>query len=198
MLEKIRKKFQVYDLQNYNQDPRTIIGTQEYRPVDPTVSYMSSNIFELYELFIQLQQLVLKNHYSDRDITIIKIQFYFYSDQFKKCDTLIRKAITKYPKDKSFLKVYLFLCKYNLGIRNKAYSLLEDVLKEKPHLVSNRDFFSEHLKDDKIVGLIKKYYSNDDFREMVTTLKQEHVVHENYINQQKTLLKYYIDKRQTI
>ncbi|HWD86698.1 MAG TPA: hypothetical protein VG367_01140 [Mucilaginibacter sp.] len=195
LLEKIRKKLQVYDL---NADPRTSIGNKEYRPVDPSLSYMSSNIFELYQLFIQLQEIVFKNRYTDRNIVITRIQYYFYSDQFKKCQTLIKKATINYSKEDRFLKFYSFLCKYNLGQKSEAYFFLEDILKNKPDLISSRDFLSNFIQDKKVIKLVKRYSLDNDFNEMIAILQREHAMRDSYINELKSLSKYYQDKRNAI
>ena len=62
-LEKIRTKLNTYDLENYNRQAISVIGNQKLYPVNPSLSYMSNNIFELFELFNELQKMVFcENH----------------------------------------------------------------------------------------------------------------------------------------
>ena len=55
--------------------------------------------------------------------------------------------ISKYSKDKYFLDLYFFMSEYRLGKKEKSYSLHNDILKDKPHLVSSRSFLEEFLSD---------------------------------------------------
>lgn len=194
LLEKIRKKLLVYNLEDYNRSAVSVIGGMELKPVNPSLSYMAQNLSELYRLFIQLQNLVYKNEYSDRDIFISRVQHYYYSEQFKKCQKIIRKEISKYPKDKNFLDSYFFMSEYRLGKKENSYSLLNNILKEKPHLVSSRGFLDEFLSDEKVKLLLEKYYSENELIELNNVLKKETIFTNAFIEQAKKLKNYYADK----
>ena len=194
ILEKIRKKLQVYGLSDYNRNAASIIGGMELKPVNPSLSFMSQNLFELYKLFIQFQDLVYSNNYIDRDISISKVQHYFYSGQYEKCKKEISKSIFKYPDDKNFLDFYSFLSEYTSGQKDKSYKMLDTILKSKPHLVSSRGFIDDLLNDDKIKELIQKHYTENEITELRLVLKREEDLQKSYIDQAKALLKYYKDK----
>lgn len=194
LLEKIRKKLKVYDLNNYSRSAISVIGGMELKPVNPSLSYMAQNLYELYLLFIQLQKLVYDNSYSDRDIFISEVQHYYYTDQFAKCQRVATEGISKYPKDKNFLEFYSFLSEYKLGKTETAYSMLENILKDKPHLVSSRSFLSELLGDKKVSSLIEKIYSEKEVSELKEVLNRESIKEKSYIDQAIKLKQYYADK----
>lgn len=194
LLEKIRKKLKVYDLNNYSKSAISLIGGMELKPVNPSLSYMAQNLYELYLLFIHLQKLVYNNSYSDRDIFISEVQHYYYSDQFAKCKQAAIGGILKYPKDKNFLEFYSFMSEYKLGKTESAYLMLANILKDKPHLVSSRGFLSDFLADTKVSSLIEKLYSEKEVSELKEVLKREKLNQKNYIEKAKILKKYYDDK----
>ncbi|MBK7969368.1 MAG: hypothetical protein IPK08_10735 [Bacteroidetes bacterium] len=194
LLEKIRKKLKVYDLNNYSRSAISVIGGMELKPVNPSLSYMAQNLYELYLLFIQLQKLVYNNSYSDRNIFISEVQHYYYIDQFAKCKRVATEGISKYPKDKNFLEFYSFMSEYKLGKTDTAYSMLENILKDKPHLVSSRSFLSDLLDDKKVSSLIEKFYSEKEVSELKDVLNREIIKEKCYTDQAIKLKKYYADK----
>ena len=197
LLEKIRKKLKVYDLNNYSRSAISVIGGMELNPVNSSLSYMAQNFYELYLLFMQLQKLVYNNSYSDRDIFVSEVQHYYYTDQFAKCKRIATEGILKYPKEKNFLEFYSFMSEYKLGKTESAYSMLENLLKEKPHLVSSRGFLSDLLDDNKVSSLIEKLYSEKEVSELKEVLNRESIKGKSYIEQAKKLKKYYADKTET-
>lgn len=80
LLEQIRKKLQVYDLKGFSRSAVSVIGNTQYMPVNPSLSYMKNNLFDLDQLFIQLRSIVFKNKHIDRDILLNKIQCHYYSE----------------------------------------------------------------------------------------------------------------------
>ncbi len=194
LLEKIRKKLKVYDLNNYSKSAISLISGMELKPVNPSLSYMSQNLYELYLLFIQLQKLVYNNSYSDRDIFISEVQHYYYSDQFAKCKKAASGGILKYPKDKNFLEFYSFMSEYKLGKTESAYLMLANLLKDKPHLVSSRGFLSDFIDDKRVSSLIEELYSEKEVFELKDVLNREKLNGKNYIEKANKLKKYYADK----
>ena len=61
-LEEIRKKLHVYDLENYNKEAVSKIGSVEFYPVNPSISYMKINFWEIYELYKTLQDTVFTSY----------------------------------------------------------------------------------------------------------------------------------------
>jgi hypothetical protein len=79
LLENILKKLQVY---SFTSNAGSEIGVTKFLPVNPSLAYMTNNLFELYQLFGQIEQLVYKNKHRDRNISIQMIQFLFHSKQY--------------------------------------------------------------------------------------------------------------------
>lgn len=195
LLEKIRKKLQVYDLENFSQNAITEINGMQLKPVDPSLSYMAQNIFELYELYIELQKIIFNNKYVDREITINKVQHYFYSDQFQKCKQQIKKAKTKFPKDAGLLDFYLFKCHYSSGKTKKSLILLENIFKTKPNLISNRGALSDYLNNKKVIELLIKFYSESEVNELNSVIAKENLTAEQFKEQATSLSKFYDEKK---
>jgi len=198
ILERIRKKLQIYELADYNRNAASIIGGIELKPVNPSLSFMSQNLFELYKLFINFQDLVYSNNYIDRDISISKVQHYFYSEKYEKCKKEISNSLLKYPNDKDFLNFYSFLLEYSSGQRDKSYKMFDTILKNKPDLVSSRGFIGNILIDDKIKELIQKHYTENEITELKVVLKREEDLQKSFTEQAKALLKYYKDKTDNV
>ena len=194
LLEKVRKKLLVYDLRNYSRSAVSVIGGIELKPVNPSLSYMAQNLFELYLLFMQLQKIVYDHAYSDRDIFISEVQHFYYTDQFAVCKRISAEGISKHPRDKKILEFYSFMSEYKLGNRESAYSMLENLLNDKPHLVSSRSFLNDFLDDKKVSSLLKKLYSEKEISELKEVLSRESMKAKIYIEQANRLKKYYSDK----
>lgn len=194
LFEKIRKKVLVYNPRDFNRSAVSIVGNMQFKPVNPSLSYMTQNISELYLFFIQLQDIVYKNNYSDRDTSLSEIQHYYYSGQYSKCEKKIRNTIPKYPKDENFLAFYLFLCEYMQGAKDSAYNRLEAILREKPHLVSSRGFIEDVIHDERVMEQIKKYYSAKEIEEVGVVLFKEESIEKNFIEEAKRLRCYYKEK----
>ncbi len=72
LLEKIREKLRVYNFneRHVNKSCESIINGVIYRPVNPSISYCSQNFFEIYQLFLNLQLLVLDHKPINHDRAI--------------------------------------------------------------------------------------------------------------------------------
>ncbi len=83
LLEKIREKIRVYDFgeRHIKRPCGSTINGKMFRPVDPSISYRYKNFFELYQLFCQLQKLVLNHRPLDRDRFLYKMQSLYHSGQ---------------------------------------------------------------------------------------------------------------------
>lgn len=193
LLENIRKKLETYDLSSYERQAFSTIGEQRYYPVVPNLSYMTDNIFELYGLFISLQNHVFKSTFENRDISISKIQHYYYSGQFSKCKTEIKKIKNKYPNDKHFLGFYDFGCEYYLH-RNRSYGLLKNLLTETHDLISNRGFIKDFLNDPKVKEILENLYNIDEIQEMIAVLQNEDEIGKGILENSIFLKDYFAKK----
>lgn len=198
ILERIRKKLQTYDLGNFNNNASVVVGGEVLYPVNSSISYMKNNFHELYDIFLEYQVHIFKILTLDRDITINKVQYYFYSGQLKKCIRLIDIAISKYPNDISFLSFYSALCQYNIGSKEKAYEEFSSIFNLKPHLVSSRGFLKDVLQDDRIKNMINSNYEAKEIMELDSVLDVEEQDSNSFIENAKKLRKYYKDKTNNI
>lgn len=113
LLEQIRGK--LHELKHFDRPAVKQIDGTPYAPPDPSLSYMKQNLWELYELFDELQTAVFKNSYKDRDLLLAKIQCLFYRGDYKRCQHLIQAARTRLQNDEPWLEFYLFRCEYGCG-----------------------------------------------------------------------------------
>lgn len=199
ILERMRKKLQTYDLGNNNNNNAAVVaGGQVLYPVNSSISYMKNNFHELYDIFLEYQDYIFKILTVDRDISITRVQYYFYSGQLKKCIRLIDHIISKYPNDASFLSFYSALCKYNIGSKEKAYEDFSSIFSMKPHLVSSRGFIKGVLQDDRIKVMINSNYETKDIMELHSVLDVEEKDSISFLENARNLRQYYKDKTNSI
>jgi len=194
LLEEIRKKLHVYDIENYNREAVSKIGSVELYPVNPSISYMKNNLSEIYELYKTLQDIIFKYPLENREIQIYMIQHYYYSEEYEKAIKAIEVGKTKYPKDKSLFIFYEINSLFKLKKKESAYNKIEKMFETKPHLVSNRTFINELLKDEKIKELLNKYFSDNEIQELQTVIKREKLQEEVFVKNAKELEDYYKEK----
>lgn len=198
LLEEIRKKLHVYDLENYNKEAVSKIGLVELYPVNPSISYMKNNLSEIYELYKTLQGTVFKYSLENREIQINMIQHYYYSEEYEKAIKAIEVGKTKYPKDKSLFTFYEINSLFKLNKKESAYNKIEKMFETKPHLVSNRTFIKELLKDEKIKELLNKYFSDNEIQELQAVIKREKLQEEAFVKNAKELEDYYKEKSKKV
>lgn len=197
-LEEIRKKLHVYDLENYNKEAVSKIGSVELYPVNPSISYMKNNLAEIYELFKTLQDTVFKYSLENREIQIYVIQHFYYSGEYEKAIKAIEVGKTKYPKDKNLFTSYEINSLFKLNKKESAYKKIEKMFETKLHLVSNRTFISELLTDEKIKELLNKYFSDSEIQELQTVLKRKKLQEEVFVKNAKKLEDYYKEKSKKV
>lgn len=191
LLENILKKFQVY---SYTSNADSEIGGIKLYPVNPSLAYMTNNLFELYQLFGQLEKVVQGNKLRDRNISIQMIQFLYHSGQFVKCIKEAKGLIKKHPKDKVFLEFYIVRSLYKSSQRKLAYAGLEKLLEAKPHLVSNRGFLEELLGDERVIEILNKKYTEAEIDELRQVLLGEKTLKDKFEENGRKLKQYYIEK----
>lgn len=200
LLEKIRQELKKYDFgeQEVKRNAVSIMGTQQLYPSVPVIYYREENFHSLYELFVELQDIVLnKNKYFDRDIFILKIQYLFYSCQYKQCLKHIERHRNIFPNEMSFYQNYFALCEYALGNKSKFYEIVENLYKDRPHnggLVYSRNFLKDFIEDEKLVNILKKYHTDEEYEYFKATVEKEKEYFVLFVNTNKSLSKYYMDK----
>ena len=191
LLEKIRTLLFTY---NYKGIAYMKIGNQTFTPSNPNLSYMADNIYEIYKLFLQLQDIIFSNKYFSREIMLYSVQYLYFSQNYKKCINQIEKNIENYQDCRILLECYDFLCNYNLNRKEDAYEKIERLFNNKLDLVSYRNFIITIIKDDIVQDLLKQYYSKVDIESLNKVIEKENQK-TNFINQAKMLQEYYNNKQ---
>lgn len=194
LFENIRNKLYTYDLENHERSSISIIGGMQLKPVNPSLSYMANNFNELYELFKQLQKLVFRNKFENRNVFVSKVQYHFYSGQYEETIKVIKNNSHKYSKDENFFDWYVFQSLYKLNKLPESYKLLESLFEKKAHLVSSRSFLKDYLNDKIIQDLLNKYYSVKDLSELDKVIKKEELIEKAFIDSAKSLEEFYAKK----
>jgi hypothetical protein len=130
LLEQIRQEIRKYDYgeKSVQKSAISLIGTQKLYPTVPVLYYRKNNFYDLYQLYIKLQNIIFTEYnYFERNIYLFKIQYLYYSSQYSKCKTFITKHEKEFKKDLIFYKNYYALCEYQLGNKKQFYTLIEEV-----------------------------------------------------------------------
>ncbi len=199
LLEKIRTQINTYDLENFNKQPFTIIGSMTTAPVNQTLSYMTHNIFGLFQLYIKMQDIVHGPKFTYTKPYLGKIQHYFLKGEYDKCIDEIYKFKNKSSKDKHFLELNLFQAEYMKGKRDSAYARLNSLLaSDKPILVTYRGFLKNIISDEKIRKILNKYYSDKEVVDVYSVIEKEKILKEDFIKRANFLRHYFKNKTENI
>lgn len=202
LLRKISSKVTVY---SYDEKAENVLGNTCYRPVVPTIAYMSENFFELSKLYLQLQKIVWSykkidksiNKYILGDFSYNKANKQYLLGNFKKCIKIIKKC----KSDNKYLKYsLLFKANYCLGRKDKAVSALKMVFDSttlKP--VSIRSLLYDfHLDfetmDDAVYEEVCSRYTTAEILEMVEEIERERNLIANAAVTSKEIQIYYETK----
>lgn len=196
LLEKIREKIRVYHFgeRHIEKSCGTTINGQVLRPVDPSISYRHRNFYELYELFCHLQQLVLNHSPLDRDRFIYKMQWLYYSGQYRLCVKLIKTQGNRFRKYSTLYRNYLALSERGRGRMKAFYKIIEDTYKSRPYggsLVSSRSTFEELLGDNKLIEILAQFHSSEEISALRESVKQDRKHKEAFENANQVLAKYF-------
>lgn len=200
LLEKIRQEVRKYDFSEkaIQKSAVTVINAQKLYPLVPVLYYRKNNFYDLYQLYIELQNIIFEKYsYFERNIYLFKIQFLYYSKQYSKCQTYINKHKKDFEKDLTFYKGYYSLCEYQLGNKKEFYTLIKKCYKNRPYngsLVSSRGTLKYFIKDEKVIEILAQYHSQDEINTLKTTIEQENKIHEQFIMTNKSLLEYFITR----
>lgn len=174
LFEKIREKLRIYQppTRDVERDSGTVVGGQVLRPINPTISYRAKNLYELYKLFGELQDIFLRTKSTDRSTVLTKVQILFYSGRLKECRRLSNYGRRVFRKDSALFGSYLARCECKLGNIRKFYRAIEDTYRNRPYngsLISARSTFKNILGNEKILEILSKYYTDEE----INNLKQK-------------------------
>lgn len=197
LLEQIRKNIKTYSLseKSIKKNAGSVINGREYKGVVSNLAYMHRTIYELYNLYKSLQEIIfIKSSYQNRNILIHKVQFLYYSERFIECKSVINKNNNKY-ENTELLEHYDILCDYKL--KKLDYDKVEKVLKKKHYegsLVSGREFIGEIIDDSKVLEIVRKHYEESEVNKMFEVLKDEKNTRNVFIESNKLIAKFFEEK----
>lgn len=201
LLEKIREELRKYDYgeQECRKNAEIKIKNRTYYPASPNLHYRINNFVALYDLFIELQNMVIsKSNYIDRGAAIYNVQFLYGAEEYNKCKSRIKKYERLFPIDSGIFKNYSALCEFKLGNKERYYNDINSIYKDRPYkgsLSSSREFLNHLLDDNKAIEILSKYHSKEEIQQLAATVAQEKLQRENYIKSNMALSKYFHDKR---
>lgn len=195
LLQKIEYILFTYD---YESEAVLIVGNTKHYPINPNIAYMSENIFELYQLYIELRKTILDYKLIDRDINkyllpnfeIMKATDFYYCGEYKKC---LRYLKGKKSKERNWL---IFQCQLKLAKNAVAYNMLRELLNSsKTELVSLRGYLSPFILDNDEVGNIcKEIRGEGEFKYCLKVVKEIIALREYYEKQNIELKQFYETK----
>lgn len=198
LLEQIRSNIKMYNLteKSINENAVSVINGQQMKAVISNLGYMHQQMFELYNLYKNLQRLIfIKSKYENRNILLHKIQYLFYSDQYIECKKVIKNGKNKYESTIDLLEYYDLLCDYNLS--KLDYKKVEYILNKKYYngsLVSIRSFLIELINDKKFYSLLKKLYRQEEIEHLNKILTDERNQKEAFIKINESILNFFRNK----
>ena len=199
LFEKIREKIRVYHFgkRHIEKSCETIIDGRVLRPLDPSISYRSHNFFELYELFCHLQKLVLNHSPLDRERFIWKMQWLYYSGQYRLCVKLIKNQGNRFKKDSTLYRNYLALSERERGRMKTFYKIIEGTYKSRPYgggLVYSRGTFKELLGDNKLIEVLAQFHSSEEISALKKSVNKDREHKKAFENANQELSKYFKEK----
>ncbi len=194
LLECIRENVRRYDFgdEEIRKNPTTRIGGNVFRPVVPNISYRCENFSELYLLYLDLQEVVIKNFkYLDRNSILYNVQYLYGRGQYKDCITYTHQHLKALPKDKAFLWNYIAACLYKIGARKAAYKELYYIYRDGGSLVSSRSFLEPFLNDQEAIDILLQSHTNEEFEMLKKTFEEEEKIRSNYLESNNSLLQHF-------
>lgn len=166
-----------FDLKAFEKDGNLIL-----HPVDPTLKYMSKMFFELYQLFLQLQDMLIDETTTSDEFGNVhlilfrrKMDILYSQKQYDKVASKTKRNNDRFLRSLHF-RALLHLDKTKEGIKEIMMYLKED--KEK--LIYLRGIFSEFVDNPTVTDALIKSRSADEYQEMVKCLQKENKQYENY------------------
>ncbi len=195
LLEQIRTNIKMYNLneKNINENAIYEVNDKQMKAVVSNLGYMHQQIFELYNLYKALQKLIfIKTKYENRNIFLHKIQYLFYTEQFKKCKRIIKSGKNKFENTIELMDHYNLLCDYKLS--KLDYKKVEIILNKKYYngsLVSSRSFFKELINDKQFYTILKKIYSEVEIERLHNVLNHEKSQKEAFLKMNKNIKSFF-------
>jgi len=191
LLQKIEYKL-------FTHDYKGNVAEKMFYPVRPNLAYMTENIYELYQLYLALREIVLDYKLIDKNINkyilpnfkLEKAADFYYRREYKKC---IRRIKKNKKSDDNWL---LLKCLLKLGKKEKGYKILRKLLySTKLELVSLRDYLNPFiLEDEQVINICKEIRNEAELKYCLKTINEESSLRTYYEKRNLALKNYYDTK----
>lgn len=166
ILRKVVSKVAGY---SYTEQAEEKINGRTYRPVVLHLSYMAENFYELNQLYLELQKCIWSYRKIDKSINKYmpgndkrdKAMICYERGEYKKCLKLLMR-VRKDNCSKNSLKVK---CYYKLGKKEKAYSILENLVQDpqNKNIIAISSLLEEtDYEDGKIYEILLQTYTETE------------------------------------
>ncbi len=193
LCRKIADKLSMYsfDLKAFERD-----GNMIFHPVDPTLKYMSKMFFELYQLYLQLQDMLINETTNSDEFGNVHMILVRRKIDILYCQKQYDKVASKTKRNNdSFLRSLHFRALLHLNKTKEAIEEIMMYLKEdKEKLIYLRGIFSEFVDNPIVTDALIKARSAEEYQEMEKCLQNENEQYENYKNFAHQLQEFY-DKK---
>lgn len=181
-----------FDLKAFEKDGNLIL-----HPVDPTLKYMSKMFFELYQLYLQLQDMLINETTNSDEFGNVHMILVRRKMDILYCQKQYDKIASKTKRnDDSFLRSLHFRALLHLNKTREAIEEIMMYLKEdKEKLIYLRGIFSEFVDNPIVTDALIKARSAEEYQEMVECLQDEKERHENNKKIAHQLREFYDNKR---
>ena len=181
LLEDIREKIHTYFNEQYiNHKCEFTINGEIMRPVNPTLSSYKENFYEIYLLFCKLQKIVLRKKSTNRDHFLNKLQWLYYSGEYRLCIKVMKKAIKNQAdsseEDLVFYRSYLALSAHNLNKMKVFYKYIDKIYSARPYngsLVYSKSILKNLIKDKKVMDILNKYHTSEEITNLRKSVQQK-------------------------
>lgn len=177
-----RKIADIVSAYNYEFKAFEKVGKQVLTPVDPTIRYMSKTFYDTYVLYLQLQNLLIKqkpvnSELGDfyKNLYLQKIELLYSHGEYAK--------IVKLLKDKNDANSKLYFAKslYHKGNIEKGLETLKDYMQtDSMRLIYQRGHFEEFMDDPQIQKVLIENRSKKEYQEMIDCINREKAQQEAY------------------
>ncbi|WP_277639509.1 hypothetical protein [Bacteroides graminisolvens] len=194
LIRKVTVKLRAY---SYNSVAAIEVGNQTLYPINPTMSYMCRNFYDIYLFFVQLQEIVFKYKKIDdtisgsikRTISARRIMNYCHRGEYEQCLKYAKKS------DDNLVWAYKFISLYKTNKEASAVFFLKQQLQTSNlELKYLRDTFYDFYKDEILKNILISCRSMTEYKEMADCIESE----QNYSNQMilhaQNIRKYYKEK----
>lgn len=172
LCRKIADKITTY---TYEDEVHFMVNGRLMVPLDPTMKNMKTMFYELYQLYLQLQdylicQDAINNEFGDfyQQLAKRKVTLLYSQKQYKK--------VLKFTKGnpEGICHIYYIKSLYHLGNTDESLSLLKNYLRRNGmFLIYLRGAFEEFENDEKIKEVLINTRSLDQYEKMEACIKEE-------------------------